>query len=127
MSSNKIHGAELHKQITDWKKEIDSVRDEIRIYKKELEEIASKNNRPAVMAQVEQFQNQFIRHLEVSDELYHQLKEADHLLAIKLGDNPAAMHVLVEKDANLYDQMESYTRLFQLLKEDYRRFLAEWM
>ena len=71
----------LHADITEWKSDVELVRSEISIFQKQLGEIVRKNNHGEVLKEVEHFQNQFIRQLEVSDELFHELKAADRKLA----------------------------------------------
>ncbi len=127
MSELKKPITELHNEITEWKSDIGLVRDEISAFQKELKEIVNKNNNKEAMKGVEHFQNQFIRQLEVSDELMHDLHIADHKLAEKAQLSVDSNLILKEDDAQLRDKVETYNKLFRELENDYHQFLEKWM
>ena|SRR5665213_95715 len=127
MSELKKPITELHNEITEWKSDIGLVRDEISAFQKELKEIVNKNNNKEAMKGVEHFQNQFIRQLEVSDELMHDLHIADHKLAEKAQLSADSNLILKEDDAQLRDKVETYNKLFRELENDYHQFLEKWM
>ena len=118
---------ELHHEITEWKSDILLTRSEIGIFQKELKEVVLKNNHEEVLKGVEHFQNQFIRQLEVSDELMHDIHMADRDLADKatLGSDSAA--IIKNENLALKDRYETFHRLFQELKGEYHSFLEKWM
>ncbi|MEK0814352.1 hypothetical protein OSI40_25380, partial [Mycobacterium ulcerans] len=72
------HLPELHQDINTWKTEVKFVRDDVKKLQRRLAEVAAKNTHREVLAQVEHFQNQFIRQLEVADELFHDLKQVEN-------------------------------------------------
>ena len=101
---------------------------EIEIFKKRLEEIASKNTKTEVTARVEQFQNQFIRQLEVIDELSHKINEHEQTLAQRAQENVTAInHVLFDDNSEITSEMLRFTELYNEMKSNYIRFLSEWM
>jgi hypothetical protein len=51
---------QLHHQATDWERELNFYRDELKILKSRLEEVVTKNTDKQILAQVEHFQNRFI-------------------------------------------------------------------
>lgn len=123
----KKHIQELHSEIQDWKSQLQFVKDTTQTLMKELAEVAQKNNHHEVTAQVESFQNRFIRQNEVCDELNHEVKQADKSLAEKAVGNPAADHVLVEDMTELRDRTETNFRLFSELRNEYQSFLSKVM
>lgn len=127
MSEQKKPITELHHEIIEWKSDILLTRTEIGIFQKELKEVVLKNNHEEVLKGVEHFQNQFIRQLEVSDELMHDIHMADRDLADKatLGSDSAA--ILKNENLALKDRYETFHRLFQELKDQFHSFLEKWM
>lgn len=127
MGKNKKPVTELHAEITEWKSNIELVRAEISTFQNQLSEIVRKNNHQEVLKEVEHFQNQFIRQLEVSDELFHELKAADRKLAQAADTGKDSASVFAENDANLRDSVEIYNKLFLELKKEFHSFLEKRM
>jgi hypothetical protein len=127
MENSKKSIVALHEEITEWKSNVELVRSEISIFQNELKEIVEKNNHEEILKGVEHFQNQFIRQLEVSDELLHDLHAKDHEYLIKSGSGLDADTILTEDDNNLKDRALTYNKLFSELKTEFRLFLDKWM
>ena len=127
MEHNKESIIALHEEITEWKSNVELVRSEISIFQNELKEIVEKNNHEEVLKGVEHFQNQFVRQLEVSDELLHDLHAKDHEYAIKSESGLDADTILTEADNKLKDRAITYDKLFTELKTEFRLFLEKWM
>lgn len=122
---NQTHDiASLHREIVEWKELIMLVRDEILIFEHQLSELLSSPHGMDVMQHAQRFESQFIRHKEVSDELFHDLKIADHNLKVVLENTPDAESVEGLDHVGLRDRAHMYEKLFNELKEDYRHFLA---
>lgn len=127
MAENKKPVTELHAQITEWKSNVELVRTEISTFQKQLNEIVIKNNHEEVLKEVEHFQNLFIRQLEVSDELFHELKAADHKLAEAADTGTDSETVFAEPNTSLRDSVGTYNKLFLELKNEFHSFLEKWM
>lgn len=127
MEENKKPITELHAEITEWKSDIELVRSEIATFQNQLSEIVAKNNHEEVLKGAEHFQNQFIRQLEVSDELLHDLHTEDHELAKKSENRRDSDHILAAVNTALRDRAETYNNLFSELKNEYHSFLEKWM
>lgn len=127
MNDEKVPVTGLHSEIGEWRSNVELVRSEITTFQKQLAEIASKNTHVEVMKGVEHFQNQFIRQLEVSDELRQALRKADHRLAAREMSDRGTETVLVEDNEPLRDRAVTYTKLFVELKDEYHSFLEKWM
>jgi molybdenum cofactor biosynthesis enzyme MoaA len=101
---------------------------EIEIFKHRLEELAAKNTKTEVTAGIEQFQNQFIRQLEVNDELRHKINLHEQNLADYAKEHPVAIdHVLFENNDAITNEVNRYTELYNEMKNNFNRFLSEWM
>lgn len=109
---------EFHRTIAGWKDEVNTVREDLTSLMEHLEKIIGSNTKHEILAHVEHFQNQFIRHKEVADELFHDLKQASKRLT---KEN--------EKDNklnnDLTDRMHTFKRLFKALKSDFDRFIEK--
>jgi type II secretory pathway predicted ATPase ExeA len=127
MVVNKKPVTVLHSEIAEWKSNVELVRAEISIFQKQLGGIVRKNSLEDVLKGVEHFQNQFIRQLEVSDELFHELKAADHRLARTADTGTDSEFVFAEDDTALRDSVETYNKLFLELKNEFHLFLGKWM
>lgn len=125
--SNKKPITELHSEITEWKADVELVRSEIMTFQDQLKDIAEKNNHEEVLKGVEHFQNQFIRQLEVSDELLHDLHEADHQLGEETLSGEDSDSIYTEPNTELKDRAEIFNNLFQELKNEFHLFLEKWM
>lgn len=127
MQQNKKPVTELHAEITEWKSKVELVRTEISTFQKQLSEVAGKNNHEEVLKEVEHFQNQFIRQLEVSDELFHELKAADRKLAKTADTGTDSETIFAEPDTSLKESQATYNKLFLELKNEFHTFLERRM
>ena len=117
---------DLHKQYASWTKDLAFYKDEITTFVKRLEEIVSQNTKTEVTAQVEHFQNQFIRQNEVIDTLQHDIHEAEHKLVQNAkANNVATDHRKTEENAALVDQMKMFGKIYEELKTEFTRFAAD--
>lgn len=125
---DKKHIGELHVDYAAWTKELEAARDELGVLIKRLEEVSSRNSDVGVRANVEHFQNIFIRHNEVIDETLHKIKLADNALAESAKKNTTASdHQLFDDNAALRDEMRQFSRIYANVRADFNSFLAKWM
>ena len=119
---------DLHFELNLWLNEFKFYKDEIRIFNHRLEEIVSRNTGTDIMKDVEHFQNQYIRQVEVLDELRHEIKQHENVLEKEAKDHPVAIdHRYFEDHSELRDQVEQFKKIYAELKKDYMRFLSKWM
>jgi hypothetical protein len=84
------------------------------------------NNGSDIKAMIEHFQNQFIRQLEVIDELSHDIREAESKLTDAIMKNPVATDRKTAPDEkDLRSQAETFNYLFNELKKEYHQFLSK--
>jgi predicted nucleic acid-binding Zn-ribbon protein len=118
--------SELHREHGEWKKNLEFVRDEIKTFKNRLEEVASQNSKTEVMAKLEQFQNQFIRHEEVIDELVHDVNAEEHKIVENAkANNVATDHRKADENEELVGRINRFDKIYQDLKSDFNRYLTE--
>jgi hypothetical protein len=115
---------DLHRKITDWKGEVSTVREELSTLNDHLEKIARHNHLPAVMVQVEHFQNQFICQKEVADQLFHDLKQAAKSFSGNIR-NEAYNGKITDAYDHLNDRMQTFNKLFAALKTEFNLFMKK--
>jgi hypothetical protein len=122
------HIDELHFEHRLWMNNMNFYRDEVTIFENRLGEIIQRNTKTEVTAQVEHFQNQFIRQREVAEELISKCKDHDKFLANQAKNHPIAIdHVLFADHTKLRDEVEMFDKIYRELKVEFMRFLQKWM
>lgn len=117
---------DLHQTYKNWLNELALANDEIEHFRANLEKVVVANNKTEITARAEQFQNQFIAHLNELQILRHDIKAAENLIEKNITDNPVAVdHRKMEVDTTLEDRMSQFQKLFKDLKTDYNGFLAK--
>lgn len=110
----------------DWLRRISFYRDEIKIFKNRLEEIASKNTGEEVLKGIEQFQNQLIIQTEQLDILAHNIRQHDAAISAEIKENITASDHRKAADHNhSTEDMEQFEKLFIELRNSINRFLAK--
>jgi hypothetical protein len=122
------HIDDLHFEHALWTSEARFYADELKIYQKRLEEVASKNTSQEVRKQVEHFQNKFIIQKEQLDILNHEVNIHEQWLAKIAKQNPIAIdHQLFADHKTIHERMEVFPKIYNELKNEFKRFLATWM
>jgi hypothetical protein len=117
---------DLHQTYKNWFNELALANDEIKHFKANLEKVVVANNKTEITARAEQFQNQFITHLNELQILRHDIKAAENVIEKNIIDNPVAVdHRKMEVDSTLEDRINQFRKLFKDLKTDYNGFLAK--
>ncbi|MGZ4054738.1 MAG: hypothetical protein ACXVPY_10940 [Bacteroidia bacterium] len=122
------HIDELHFEHQLWTSEAKFYADELKIYQKRLDEIASKNTKEDVRKQIEHFQNKFTIQKEQLDILNHEVNEHEQWLAKYSKEHPVAIdHALFADHKKMHDKMESFEKIYDELKQEFKKFLSVWM
>jgi hypothetical protein len=123
-----IHYTDLHFEHEVWAKELAFLKDEVAFFERRLGELVTKNTDKDMLAQLEQFQNRFIRQKEVNDELNHDINVHEDKLQQFIEEHPVAIdHVRFNDQATLRDKMDTNRKLYADLKTEYFKFMAKWM
>ncbi|MCW5899197.1 MAG: hypothetical protein KIT10_07990 [Flavobacteriales bacterium] len=119
---------DLHTEHVEWFSTLDFAKSEMGILEQRLEQIAQRNNKPEVMAQVEHFQNQFIRQREVIDELRHAVNEHEQFLQKEATERPETItHRRFGDHAVLREQMTTFSKLLGELRAEFQGWATQWM
>ena len=111
-----------------WLNSLSFCKAEIGILERRMEEIAQRYTDTDVLAELEHFQNQYIRQREVIDELRHELKQHENALEKEARDHPIAIdHRLFTEHATQRDAVATFDKLYRELKEEFMHWLAKRM
>ncbi|HRK26656.1 MAG TPA: hypothetical protein PK239_05120 [Chitinophagales bacterium] len=128
MSEKHIFMKDLHFEHKIWLSELAFCKEELKIFKERLGEVAMKNTGHEAMAQVEHFQNQFIRQTEVIDEYRHEIKQHENFLEAEALKHPTAIdHRHFPDHKGMRDDMDVFRKLYADLKHEFMNFLTVWM
>ena len=125
-----VYGAfqTLHLDHQLWNNELKFYVDEIRIFEGYLEEFVKKgpSEHRDLMADLEHFQNQFIRQKEVLDELRHDIRVSEQRLSreIQMGVRLTDADKISHED--MKDRMEIFRKIYRELKADFYEYMTKW-
>jgi hypothetical protein len=119
------HIDQLHFDHQLWLSETKFFRDELSIYQRRLNEVASKNTSSDVLKQVEHFQNQFIIQENELATIIHLTNEHEQWLTNYAKSHPVAIdHMEFADHVVLTDKMQMFKKLYTELKTDFMKFLS---
>ncbi len=127
MIRERKHIADLHPEIVEWINYNLFVKDEVKSFNGKLAEVSKKYTSHDVLAEVEHFQNQFIRQNEASDELLHDLRAAEHIFSEIAQNNPASARVSFDDHTELRDKMDTHKHIFEELRHEFQNFLSRYL
>lgn len=129
MEAQIIFNSDLHFEHVQWKSELSFWEDEIKSFKHRLEELAVRWTDKDVLRQLEQFQNQFILHSEVIDELQHAINVHEtEMSKVDMTDKISPMNTAHTKGHLAFrDKIETQRKLYTVLKSDFYRFMSKYM
>lgn len=127
-STPKARIGDLHFDHMEWINSLGFYKDEIGIFEHRLEDIVRRNTKQDVMAELEHFQNQFIREKEVIDELRHDIKQAENELERESKDHPVAIdHRWFTDHTSLRERFLTFEKLYRDLKGEFHQWLVKRM
>ena len=125
LTEKRVHMQDLHSDHQLWLNTLRFCKDEITIFEHRLEDIAKRNTVTEVMAELEHFQNRYIREREVIDELRHDIKQHEnHLEKFAIAHPVAVDHVLFTDHSELRDRLSTFEKLYHELKVEFMRWLT---
>lgn len=125
-----VYGAfqTLHLDHRLWDNELKFYVDEVKIFEGYLEGFVKKMEpeHRDLMADLEHFQNQFIRQKEVLDELGHDIRLNDQKLSkeiqggVRLSDESKIQH------QQMKERMETFRKIYRELKTEFYGYMIKW-
>ncbi|SDF02830.1 hypothetical protein SAMN05421636_11016 [Pricia antarctica] len=128
MKKEIINNSDLHFEHTQWRSELLFWEDELKTFNNRLEELVIRWTNKDVLAQLEHFQNQFIRHGEVIDTLQHDINVHETNMAAHNEKGEDVINVLLAKNHIAFrERMETQRKIYGDLKKEFYRFLSRFM
>jgi hypothetical protein len=119
---------DLHNDQREWLNALTFYKEDVAILEHRLEDIARRNTHQEVMAELEHFQNRFIREREVIDELRHDIKQEENMLEKEMRDHPVAIeHRYFTDHTELRDRYQTFEKLYRELKQEFQQWLVKRM
>ena len=111
-----------------WLNTLQFCKDEITIFERRMGELATRNTKTTLLAELEHFQNQYIRQCEVIYVLRHDIKQHENFLEKESIEQPTAIDRRSFTDhTELRNQMETFEKLYRELKDEFYRWVAKSM
>ncbi len=120
--------SDLHFEHQVWLNTLQFCKDEIAIFERRMGELATRNTDKALLAELEHFQNQYIRQREVIDVLRHDIKQHENFLEKESKEHATAIdHRGFGDHTELRNQMVTFEKLYRELKDEFYRWVATSM
>src|SRR5437868_6002530 len=110
----------LHTEHLTWLGELSAHKEELAKCTRRLGDISSFGLSRDTAAQVEHFQNQFIRQREVMDELRHDIKQHENELARQKDSDPSDS--LMDDHDRLREQFDIFNKIFNEVVNEFADF-----
>ncbi len=128
MEKQLIFNSDLHFEHNQWRSELDFWEDELKSFKNRLEELVNRWTDKEVLAQLEHFQNSFIRHGEIIDILQHDINAHEtNMSSLDAKGENALNKDLVKTHLEFRNRMETHRHIYANLKKDFFKFLSKYM
>jgi hypothetical protein len=122
-----VHLSDLHFEHKLWLNELKFASDELIIYEHYLEDLVQRHDQKEMLAQLEQYQNQFIREKEIIDILNHDIQKHEHKLVEFARLHPKFYDRFeMEDHEGLRESMERFRKIFHDLKANFFKFMSSW-
>jgi len=127
MENKLIYDSDLHFEHKQWERELEFWKDELKTFKNRLSELIGRYEDQKVLAKLEHYQNEFILHEGVINDLKETIEEHESNMAehSKMGEEALDVS-LVEKHVEFRKKMEAQRQIYAELKKDFFEFLTEY-
>lgn len=125
MTADKIHVSDLHFDHKLWLNELKFFEMQLDVFQERLEEIVSRFiNNSSILAEIEAFQNRIIRQKEVINDIKHKIRLRETDLESHSNDESidADNPFYIEHDHER-DEMDTFIKLYQDMRNDFMAFL----
>jgi len=128
MEKEIIYNSNLHFEHEQWRSELFFWEDELKTFKNRLSEFVRRYTSKDVMVLLEHYQNQFILHGGVIEDLLEDIEVHETQIAGQSKEGKDVLDtVLVKKHLEFRNRMETQRQIYADLKKDFFRFLSKYM
>ena len=123
-----LYNEDLHFEHKQWHSELAFWEDELKSFKNRLSELISRWTNKEVLAQLEHYQNEFILHEGVIDELQEAIEKHETRIAGQTQSGLEALDTaMTKKHLEFRNKMETQRLIYADLKKEFFRFLSKYM
>lgn len=120
--------SDLHFEHVQWKSELAFWNDELKTFNHRLEELVNRWTAKDVLKELEHYQNQFIIHSEVLDDLNHEINVHETAISqAALGKDGLVESNDLFTHVEFRGKMETERSMYAELKKNFYRFLSKYM
>ncbi|MCL7763003.1 hypothetical protein MPF19_06195 [Polaribacter sp. Z014] len=128
MKTKILYNENMHFEHINWKRELAFWEDELKSFNRRLSELVSRWTDKDVLAKLEHFQNEFVLHEAVIEDLQEIIEEHETRIAAQSKTNKDALDTqLAKKHVEFRNKMENQRHIYTQLKKGFFRFLEEYM
>ena len=123
-----LFNEDLHFEHQQWSSELAFWEDELKSFKNRLGELVTRWTDKEVLAQLEHYQNEFILHGGVIEDLQETIEQHETRIAAQTKTGQDALDtILVKKHLEFRNRMETQRQIYADLKKEFFRFLSRYM
>jgi len=128
MQKEIIFNSNLHFEHQLWKRELLFWKDELVFFNNRLSEMVTRWTKKEVLKQLEHFQNEFILHGGVIEDMLEAIEIHETRIAGQdLMGQDALDTAMVKKHIEFRNKMETQERIYADLKKEFFRFLSKYL
>ncbi|SHF30077.1 hypothetical protein SAMN03080594_103262 [Arenibacter palladensis] len=126
MEKQIIYNSNLHFEHEIWRRELFFWQDELIIFNNRLSELVTRWTKKEVLKQLDHFQNEFILHGGVIEDLLEEMEIHESRMADQdLLSHDAMDTMMVKKHMEFRKKMEIQEEIYTALKREFFRFLTK--
>jgi hypothetical protein len=128
METKTLNNVNMHFEHVQWKRELVFWDDELKSFKNRLSELVTRWTDKDVLAQLEHYQNEFILHGGVIDDMVEAINKHEMTISEHSEENHESMSIyMVKNHLEFRDKMETQRQIYADLKKEFFRFLSKYM
>ncbi|WP_273565725.1 hypothetical protein [Maribacter halichondriae] len=128
MEKEIIYNSNLHFEHKQWQSELAFWEDELQSFNNRLSELVTRWTAKDVLAKLEHYQNEFILHGGVIEDLQEAIEEHETRIAGQSMTGEDALDIaMVKNHLEFRNKMETQRQIYADLKKKFFRFLSTYM
>ncbi|MEO2051438.1 MAG: hypothetical protein ABGX00_06705 [Allomuricauda sp.] len=127
MKTAVIYDSDLHFEHKQWQNELEFWEDELKLFNHRLEELVTFHDDKDVLEKLEHYQNEFILHREIIENLLETIEEHEANIAGHSKMGMVSLDVpFVKKHLEIRTNMEDERWIYADLKKEFYQFLTKY-
>lgn len=128
MEKEVLYNSNMHFEHKQWEGELAFWEDELKSFNNRLSELVTRWTDKDVLAQLEHYQNEFVLHGGVIEDLQESINEHEERIAGQSIEGEEAIDVqLAKKHVEFRNRIETQREIYADLKKEFFRFLEKYM